>query len=73
MYNAGPGTVLKYGAGASKENREYYPGVIEKSKQYRRKRVMGLRSNYENYVADSIYNSPDLVNPNLRGRIYQLA
>ena len=73
MYNAGPGTVLKYGAGASKENREYYPGVIEKSKQYRRKRVMGLRSNYENYVADSIYNSPDLVSPNLRGRIYQLA
>ena len=73
MYNAGPGTVLRYGAGASKENREYYPGVIEKSKQYRRKRVMGLRSNYENYVADSIYNSPDLVSPNLRGRIYQLA
>jgi len=43
MYNAGPGTVLQYGAGATKENREYY------------------------------YNSPDLVSPNLRGRIYQLA
>jgi hypothetical protein len=73
MYNAGPGTVLRYGVGASNENRDYYPGVIEKSKRYRRKRVMGLRSNYENYVADSPYNSPDLVSSNLRGRIYQLA
>lgn len=73
MYNAGPGTVLKYGVGATEENRNYYPGVIERAKKYRRKSYGQVRPKYQAYVSDSPYNSPDLLSPNLRGRIYQLA
>ena len=73
MYNAGPGTVLRYGVGASKENRDYYPGIMEKAKKYRRRSYGPVRPKYQAYVSDSPYNSPDLLSPNLRGRIYQLA
>jgi len=74
MYNAGPGIVLQYGIGASDENKKYYPEIMEKAKQYRRKSYQGgLRSNWQAKVVDSPYNSPDLVSPNIRGRIYQLA
>ena len=33
-YNAGPGTVQKYGVGATEENRNYYPGIIAKAAKY---------------------------------------
>lgn len=72
-YNAGPDAVIKYGKGASNENRKYYPEIMEKAKKYRRKSYRGLRSNWNDRVADSPYNSPDLISTNLRGRIYQLA
>ena len=31
-YNAGPNAVIKYGKGASPENRKYYPEIMEKAK-----------------------------------------
>ena len=72
-YNAGPNAVLQYGVGASPENKNYYPEIMEKAKKYRRRSYNGgLRSNYVSNVVDSPYNSPDLVSPNIRGRIYQL-
>ena len=52
---------------------KYYPEIMEKAKKYRRKSYRGLRSNWNDNVADSPYNSPDLISNNLRGRIYQLA
>ena len=72
-YNAGPNTVLKYGKGASRENRNYYPGVMEKSERYRRRSYGPVRPKYEQLVQDSPYNSPDLLSPVLRNRIYTLA
>ena len=72
-YNAGPNTVLKYGKGASRENRNYYPGVMEKSERYRRRSYGPVRPKYEQLVQDSPYNSPDLLSPVLRDRIYTLA
>jgi len=71
-YNAGPNAVLKYGKGASPENRDYYPGVMEKSKKYRRKSYGPVRPQYEQLVQDSPYNSPDLLSPLLRDRVYTM-
>jgi hypothetical protein len=74
-YNGGMGNIRYYNGPipGNRENQEYYDKVIQKSKKYRRKAYRGLRSNYQARVADSPYNSPDLLSPNLRGRIYQLA
>lgn len=33
-YNAGPGTVQKYGVGATEENKNYYPGILKKAAKY---------------------------------------
>lgn len=33
-YNAGPGTVQRYGVGATEENKNYYPGIIKKAAKY---------------------------------------
>lgn len=33
-YNAGPGTVQRYGVGATEENANYYPGIIKKAAKY---------------------------------------
>jgi len=71
-YNAGPNAVLKYGKGASPENRDYYPGVMEKSEKYRRKSYGPVRPQYEQLVQDSPYNSPDLLSPLLRDRVYTM-
>ena len=72
-YNAGPNTVLRHGVGATKENADYWPLIKEKAKKYRRRSYSGVRDKYVSHVADSPYNSPDLLSPNLRARIYKLA
>ena len=33
-YNAGPGTVQRYGVGATEENKNYYPGILKKAAKY---------------------------------------
>ena len=33
-YNAGPGTISKYGIGATEENANYYPGVMKNASKY---------------------------------------
>jgi len=33
-YNAGPGTVQRYGVGATTENKNYYPGILKKAAKY---------------------------------------
>jgi soluble lytic murein transglycosylase-like protein len=33
-YNAGPGTVQRYGVGATDENKNYYPGILKKAAKY---------------------------------------
>jgi soluble lytic murein transglycosylase-like protein len=33
-YNAGPGTVQRYGVGATEENKNYYPGIIKRAAKY---------------------------------------
>ena len=33
-YNAGPGTVQKYGVGATDENKNYYPSIIKRAVKY---------------------------------------
>ena len=33
-YNAGPGTVQKYGVGATEENKNYYSGILKKAAKY---------------------------------------
>jgi soluble lytic murein transglycosylase-like protein len=33
-YNAGPGTVQRYGVGATEENAKYYPGIIKRAAKY---------------------------------------
>ena len=52
-YNAGPGTIERYGIGASSENANYYPGVMRNAKKY-------------GYVEESPYNQPENLTPSLR-------
>ena len=33
-YNAGPGTIQKYGIGATEENKNYYPNIIRHASKY---------------------------------------
>ena len=51
-YNAGPGTVQKYGVGATEENKNYYPGIISKAAKY-------------GYGATAL-NDPSIIRPSMQ-------
>lgn len=51
-YNAGPGTVQKYGVGATEENKNYYPGIIAKAVKY-------------GYGATAL-NDPSIIRPSMQ-------
>ena len=51
-YNAGPGTVQKYGVGATEENKNYYPGIIAKAAKY-------------GYGATAL-NDPSIIRPSMQ-------